>query len=301
MLELRVLKALLAIDKSASLKVAAERLSISPPTLTRLLQEAEESVGFQIFERARNGAFATSKGRLLLLEVAALLEASESFAASITDIRQEQSGLVKIGCGPLATLPIVLPLIGEEGGDSGQLRFVIKVEADADPIANLIEGTFDLFIGDLTHATAVSELEVVKLAPRQIVVAAHPKHPIQSNQPRKLADLVPYQLAMPHFHRYWRKSFELSMRSARSGPHKPVNQLLSVECDDYALLIELARCHGFITGGSRENFADVFATGALAEVTMDPPIMWNLCCARRMTDKSAHVERLWQRLLNAAT
>ena len=62
MLEQRAVTALLELGKTSSFKVAAERLGLSQPTFTRLIQKVEREYGLTIFYCASAGVRPTLEG-----------------------------------------------------------------------------------------------------------------------------------------------------------------------------------------------------------------------------------------------
>ena len=62
----QTLNALISLASIGSFKSTAATLGISPVKLTRLVQRAEESCGFQIFERSKTATTPTGWGQQLL-------------------------------------------------------------------------------------------------------------------------------------------------------------------------------------------------------------------------------------------
>ena len=62
---LRHLRLLLAVEAAGSLTEAAEQLNISQPAVTQAIGKLEKKAGGALFERTRNGFFATPRGKVL--------------------------------------------------------------------------------------------------------------------------------------------------------------------------------------------------------------------------------------------
>ena len=61
-LTVQQLRYFLAIESAGSISEAARQLDVSKGTLARVLSQAEEKLGFPLFEGSRKGARATSDG-----------------------------------------------------------------------------------------------------------------------------------------------------------------------------------------------------------------------------------------------
>src|SRR5262245_31943323 len=80
-MDLRRVKAFIAVAETLSVTKAAERLHISQPPLSRHIHQLEEELGVMLFVRHRYGVTLTDAGQRLL-EKARLLDAAASEFAS---------------------------------------------------------------------------------------------------------------------------------------------------------------------------------------------------------------------------
>jgi DNA-binding transcriptional LysR family regulator len=65
-LKSRQLALVVALDDTRSLRQAAERIHISQPAATRLLQELESQLGVELFQRSRRGMQPTMAGEVMV-------------------------------------------------------------------------------------------------------------------------------------------------------------------------------------------------------------------------------------------
>lgn len=297
MLALPPLRAVLAVSETGSFRRAAERLQVSPPSLTRLVGQAEKEAGFRIFERSASGVALTGEGRGYVLQCAEFLKAVSAFEGAVESIRSGEAGAITIGCGPLTTHSIVYPMVEALLERWPDLGVTVKVHADIQPVHELRERALDLFIGDLTHTTAFDDLDVVKLRRKPITVVAHPDHPIHELTPCSLATLTRYPLALPFLHRYWKKTFELALQAQPQTDSFRPARFQQITCDDFDLLVRFAESGKFVCGGSPESFADSLAAGRLREVPMEQPVYWNICCAQLSSPATPQQAFAWQYLV----
>ncbi|MBR2305289.1 MAG: LysR family transcriptional regulator, partial [Ruminococcus sp.] len=64
-MDIRVLKYFLAVAREQSFSVAAERLYLSQPTLSRQLKELEDELGKPLLIRSNKGVTLTEEGMIL--------------------------------------------------------------------------------------------------------------------------------------------------------------------------------------------------------------------------------------------
>ncbi len=289
----QALEALLTLSRCGSFREAAQALGISPPTLTRTVKAAEAAIGFPLFHRERTGVVATGPGRQVLEECESLLAGATRFSEAVAAIGTSGGGALSIGCGPLPTGNVVRPLISAITRQWPGIGITVQVHADIDPVTALRERALDLFLGDLSHTTAFDDLEIVTLRRHAMSIVAAPEHPIHQRAPCSLADLVSFPTALPFLHRYWRKTFETHITRSTGVPVPPGRQFQQVTCDDFSLLIALAKTGQFVTGGSPEHFADAIRLGSLVDVPMAETVLWNLCAARLRNNRFDALDYAW--------
>jgi DNA-binding transcriptional LysR family regulator len=73
-MNLRQIEALRAVIESGTVSRAAERLSISQPAVTKLLQNLERSTGLALFDRARGRREPAAEARMHFDEVERLFK-----------------------------------------------------------------------------------------------------------------------------------------------------------------------------------------------------------------------------------
>src|ERR1700749_2870850 len=97
MIELRRLRAFVAIAEEGHLTRAAMRLGIQQPPLTRLLQGIEAELGVALMRRSAKGMAPPSAGIVLLQEARALLTQANGVAETVRRAALGESGRLAIG------------------------------------------------------------------------------------------------------------------------------------------------------------------------------------------------------------
>jgi DNA-binding transcriptional LysR family regulator len=98
-MDLRRVKAFIAVAETLSVTKAAERLHISQPPLSRYIHQLEEELGVVLFVRHRHGVTLTESGRRLLEKARALEAASSEFALTARQISSGEANEIRIGIG----------------------------------------------------------------------------------------------------------------------------------------------------------------------------------------------------------
>ena len=290
MLSTETLNALISLASIGSFKSTAATLGITPVKLTRLVQRAEEDCGFQIFDRSRAATTPTNKGKQLLEACKALDLAAAEFSHKLEAIQEKPNEALKICCGPLATHTVLLPTIRGILQDRPDVAATVTVTAHGEPIQQLRDGEIDLFIGDLTYATAFEDIEVMVLEKREVIFVARPANPIFKGGPYSLADLLQKRLALPHIHRYWQTAFNHALKEAGALERSRVPK---IESDDYQTLLSLAETTDIITAGAEAQLEEALASGRLAQINTVTKIQYNICCACRDPHTMETLELAW--------
>jgi DNA-binding transcriptional LysR family regulator len=158
MLELRQLKAFVAIAEEGYITRAAERLGMQQPPLTRMLQSLEAELGVILMERLPRGVRPTTAGLALLDEARGILAQAEGLADVVRRAARGERGRLAIGFTSSAALhpfvPSVLRLFREtfvgvsvmleEAGTGELLDALVHEKLDAAFIRSPLSGTQSL-------------------------------------------------------------------------------------------------------------------------------------------------------------
>lgn len=96
-MELRHLRAFVAIADERNLTRAANRLNICQPPLSRQIHQLEDEIGVRLFARRHDGVSLTNAGRALLPKAQALVADAADFLTSAGRHGQSESAALRIG------------------------------------------------------------------------------------------------------------------------------------------------------------------------------------------------------------
>ncbi|HEX7645451.1 MAG TPA: LysR family transcriptional regulator [Burkholderiaceae bacterium] len=111
-MELRGLRAFVEVARSGGFTAAAERLSLTQSTVSKLVARLEEELGQPLFQRHRRQAELTDGGRVVLQYAEKMLGSAADIEQALADLGDLQQGELRIGIPPLAPR-LFVPQIGE--------------------------------------------------------------------------------------------------------------------------------------------------------------------------------------------
>lgn len=190
------LKAFVAVAVSRSFSLAADRLHITQPAISKRIHLLEQQLDTQLFDRIGRQVSLTEAGRTLLPHAEAILDAMHTARQAIADLSGEVRGQLKLITSHhigLHRLPRILreyteryPLVDLD------IRFMDSGEA----YAAVLKGDCDL--GIITEVARNNQaLNTRTVWKDTMLFVAAPQHPLSKLGAVTLADISPYQALLP--------------------------------------------------------------------------------------------------------
>jgi DNA-binding transcriptional LysR family regulator len=145
-MDIRVLKYFLAVAREQSFSVAAERLFLSQPTLSRQIKELEDELGTQLFIRSSKGVTLTEEGMILRAradEIVALMDKTEQ---EVRKSGEQISGMVYIGAGETYAVKLIADTAKKLNVDHPDIQYSIYSGDASDVLEKLDRGLLDFGI-----------------------------------------------------------------------------------------------------------------------------------------------------------
>ncbi|KNC12428.1 LysR family transcriptional regulator [Pantoea sp. RIT-PI-b] len=96
-MRLRHIEVFQAIVQTGSISAAARLLNVSQPNVSRVLNHAEQQLGFALFERRAQGMIVTAEGRRLLPEVEDIYQRLQAITQLTEQLRRGEGQTVRVG------------------------------------------------------------------------------------------------------------------------------------------------------------------------------------------------------------
>jgi DNA-binding transcriptional LysR family regulator len=136
MIELRRLRAFVAVAEEGHVTRAAERLGMQQPPLSRLLQGLETELGVLLLHRTSRGVQPTAAGKALLDEARAVLTRAEKVEEAVRRAARGEEGRLAIGFTSSSALHPFVPLVLRKFREAAPGVFV---ELEEDGTGELVE------------------------------------------------------------------------------------------------------------------------------------------------------------------
>ncbi|SAK51305.1 transcriptional regulator CatR [Caballeronia fortuita] len=187
-MELRHLRYFVAVAEERNFTRAAERLHIAQPPLSRQIQQLEETLGVQLFERNSRPLKLTETGKFFYSHAVQLLAQTaelESMTRRVGNIERSLS-VGFVGSTLYGMLPKIIRRFRDE---NATVELSLHEMSTMDQIRALKDGRIDVGFGRIRHEDA--NIRRVILREEQMIVALPVGHPLSVAKPvLALRDLI---------------------------------------------------------------------------------------------------------------
>ncbi|MDQ3324042.1 MAG: LysR family transcriptional regulator [Acidobacteriota bacterium] len=176
-MEIRQLKAFLAIAEAKTFTAGAKRVNITQAAVSMQIRQLEDEVGLPLFVRTPRRVIVTEAGEYLLERARKILREHDAALAEIAEVAGAEHGRLRIGSASAMFATMQLPKILETLKQKFP-RAEINVSSGTSHILveKILHGEIDIAFVSLPVETANILTEL--LFSDEIVAIAHPKHPL---------------------------------------------------------------------------------------------------------------------------
>lgn len=200
-LSMRQLLLISAIDDNGSLKRASELIGMSQPRATKALQEAEELIGTQLFNRTNRGLNPTPAGECMIRHAKTMLSQLKAMEEEINTA--SDSGWARLRIGTImGAVPYLTETISSFLRRFPRTSFEILEDTSVELFRQLDRGLLDLIIGRSSMIATPQLYHVTAFHDERLAVVANRAHPLVDRKRVRLTDLedsrwIVYTAAMP--------------------------------------------------------------------------------------------------------
>ncbi|CAG4925917.1 LysR family transcriptional regulator [Acidithrix sp. C25] len=205
MIELRQLRALLAIEDFKSFSQAAHALGTVQSNISAHLSRLEDSVGAILIDR-KSGSL-TQEGRAVALRARRLLTELDAIDSDISGLKNDVRGRVRIGMVGTVARWFVPPLINELSLRHPNLKIEVAEGTTSALEARVYSNAFEFAI--MTRPTNTDELAFRAAFEEPLVLITTKEHRLANREAITLADLDNEPLLLPPRGTQFRDQIEL--------------------------------------------------------------------------------------------
>lgn len=288
------LRHLIALADSGSFSKSAQAMCITQPAFSRSIRALEDELGMPLFDRIGRRSELTPFGRDVVARARQLASEAGELRDSGRQMRDGQGGAIRIGMGSGPGAMLMTPLLMHMATHHPKVRVVVARGGTELLVQALRARTLDALVLDARSLVPGVDLEVGMLREMRGVFMCRRGHPLaRKRKAVGFEDVKRYPIA----------STPLSDEVARSlieayGPEAHPSQCVTLQCEEVASLVEVARQSDAVLLAIRAAAPD------LVELRMKPPMdrtaRFGLVTLRRRTEAPGLVvvRELMQQLLH---
>lgn len=161
-------KYILEIARYQSISLAAEKLKIQQPALSKYLKKVENELGVELFDRSSNPITLTAAGECYLNTASNIIDADNQLQKQIAEIQSRCSN-IRVGISP-SRAPYLLPIILKKFSQKEEKVKITVVEGTTSELNDgLAHGDLDLIIS--LNDSDTKNFKGVKLFDESVLIA----------------------------------------------------------------------------------------------------------------------------------
>lgn len=180
-MEIRQLKAFLAIAEAKTFTAGARRVNVTQAAISMQIRQLEDEVGLQLFTRTPRRVILTEAGEYLLERARKILREHDSALAEIAEVAGAEYGRLRIGTASgtfaMHQLPAILQKLKDKFPNS---ELTVSSGTSQKLVDNMMHGELDTAFVSLPVDNA--NIATESLFSDEIVAIAHPGHPLSKEK-----------------------------------------------------------------------------------------------------------------------
>ena len=217
-MEIGQIEAFLAIVNEGNFTRAAAHLNVTQPTLSARIQQLEQSLGDELFQRDMRPVQLTSSGRVFVDYAARALSILAAGKEAVQDTKSGNNGRITI-CSPYSLATYLMPEVVDRFSAAYPEAELFMEAGHSDfAVSQLVDGLVNFALAAAFPRYSAYSHTLLRLHD-EMVVAATPEHPLAQAKDISLAALWQYQKLVIH----WGDAFDayletLQQMTNKSGP-----------------------------------------------------------------------------------
>ncbi|GAA4064568.1 LysR family transcriptional regulator [Agromyces indicus] len=171
-MNLEQLRSFVEVARFGNFTRAAEELYLSQPSLSRQIAALEQSLGAELFHRARGGSTLTAAGESLLPLARRMLADAESVRRELAELAGLERGRVRLGATPTLCISLVAEVLSAFHAEHPGIELHLSEQGSRGLLDELGSGELDLALIVTSDATTAERFTVTPLLVEELVVVS---------------------------------------------------------------------------------------------------------------------------------
>jgi DNA-binding transcriptional LysR family regulator len=181
-----------ALDEHRNLRRAAAAIHTTQPAATASLQQLEERLGVELFERHPRGMIPTKYGEAMIRYARGVLHDFEHATLEIAALASGAAGVLRIGSVMGAVPTILTDTLTKFQASNPNVCITIVVDTSDILVPAIIRGELDIVLGRLPDSIYSSNLFIEPLEGEPMSVIGRPDHPMMVAGSLSIGNLLNY-------------------------------------------------------------------------------------------------------------
>ena len=230
MINCRILKQVLVLNKEKNFARAALSLHLSQPTLTRNIQALEEKVGYKIFDRAPGNLKLTNFGQMLVRHAEKIVSASSQLENEIAQFLNLQAGHLNLGMGPFPAETSFSRTIGLFNEQFSKIHIKSTVDNWENLHTLLLNEKIEFFVAETSELEKNKYLEITPLQSHPGFFYCRTDHPILEKKTINLKDCMQYSMILPKLPKRF-----INFLNTEISSREKQKEYAYIECDNVGM------------------------------------------------------------------
>jgi len=193
-MQLRQFRYLIAVAEHGNFTRAAEALHVSQPALSQQVQQIEERLGAELFDRSGRTIVLTDLGHAYLAHVRRALHELECGRRAMVDVRDLSKGLVRLALTPTFMAYIAGPLVTQFHARFPGVRVVLR-EMPMDTVAAAVLAD-EVDLGIAFSLERSYDIECIPLFLEKLCLVVASSHPCAQARVLSAAEVAQMELGL---------------------------------------------------------------------------------------------------------
>jgi len=266
-MNLRHLEHWLALAETGSFSRAAEKLHITQSALSRSIQALEEELGGPLVDRIGKRNELTPLGRSVLARAQRIVHEAAELKQGATVMQQGNLGNLRLGLGSGPGAVLMTPWLVHMARYFPTVQVAVSRGPAELQLQQLRDRRLDALVVDVRRVVPAADLVIGTIYDVPAGLICRAGHPLLSRH----AGQVPFEALLTYPVASTPLSAEVArMLVARYGPQADPAQLITLQCEEIASLIDTARQTDAVYLGILGPARDLLAHGELVLLPLLP-------------------------------